>query len=131
MGDNGIHLITVVKRSLKFLILLLDDSLSGHEGYLLHHTHNKLLLIEGLGKEVAGSHLESLYKVLRRVKRCEEDNGDILELIVLLHDDCSIEAVDVGHHNVKKNKVGVLLASLLYTSITTVSSTNLEFLICQ
>ena len=129
MGDNGIHLITVVKRSLKFLILLLDDSLSGHEGYLLHHTHNKLLLVEGLGKEVAGSYLESLYEVLRGVKCRKEDDGYILELVVLLHDNSGIETVDVGHHHVKKNKIGVLFASLLYTCITAIGGTYLEFLV--
>ena len=131
MRNHGVHLITVAQCRLQFLVLLFNNPLSSHERNLLHHTHHQFFLVEGLRQEVAGAHLEAMHQILWCIQCRQKNDGYIGQLRVLLHDDSRIETIDVGHHHVKKNQVGMLCLGLLDTCLTAVRRAYLELLICQ
>ena len=131
MGNDGVHLVTVVKCSTQFLVLLLDDAFGGHERDLLGDAHHEFLLVERLGQEITRSHLEAVYEILRCIHGCQEDDGDILGILALLQDDGGIKTVEVGHHHVEQYQVGMLLTAYLDAVLTIAGGTYLKFLIRQ
>ena len=131
MGNHRVHLVAVGQRGSQLLVLLLDDTLGCDERDLLRHTHHKLLLVERLRQEVAGSHLEAVHEVLRRIQGGQEDDGDILRSLLLLQHGGCVEAVHVGHHHVKQYQVGMLLPGHFDAGRTVVGGTHLELLIRQ
>ena len=131
MGNHRVHLVAVADGALQLYVLLHNDTLGSHERNLVHHSHDKLFLVERLGEEVVGSHLETMDKVGRRIQGSKEDDWYISRFRILLQLYSCIKTTDIGHHHIKQYKVRMLFLAYLQTSCTVVCRENLEFLICQ
>ena len=107
MGDHRIHLVALLDGLLQFVPLLEDGALRRCQIDVVRHAGDQLLVVERLGNVVAGSELESLHDVLGVVQRREENHGDVLVRGVRLQPFQLLVAVQVGHHNVQQDQVGV------------------------
>ena len=70
-----------------------------------------------------------MHQVGRCIQGCQEYNGNVFCLFVLLQNDGCIETADVGHHHVKQDKVRMLLLCHLYTTVSVACSAHLELFI--
>ena len=131
VGDDGVHFVSVVDGSSQFFVLLHDDSLCCHERDLVHDTHYELFLVEWFGKEVVGSHLETMHEVSRAIECCKEDDGYIGCFRAFLEFGGCVESAYIRHHHIEQNKVGMFLFCSFYTACSIVSREHLELFICK